>query len=289
MSNLNTFSLPHPALGIEGDFKYGSFSVLPIISMPDNELIIDENNSVQITNEYIKKLYDEGLVTTAYKIVCSATLFSMTEFNNKNFAIPIELIAKSVELEIFLIATKKISNYHDKSFNDDYFIENPAISFIIEPGQIVAFGGLINIPLEEKYLKAASLFKFSKTLADSPLDFDCNGSHIQVIYPYENEQLDLTQVLPRLASSTFLNLIIIPALSYAFQLILEADKSDNLDRYLEENDWAFILTHNFPDYKQYIEKPHVLAQNYLKILVSDNRFQLSPIIQSFNELNKLKK
>lgn len=291
MSNINMFSLPHPVLGIDDDFKTGGFSVKPIVYLDsvNNELTFDENNSVEITNQYIKSLYDEGYVSLAYKIVCSATLFSQTYYNVTNFSISVDLLSKEVELEIFLIANKQINNYRDESFNDDYFILNPLISFNLKPNQIVAVGGSVRIPLEEKYLKAASLFKFTKTSADNPLDFDCSDSNIQIIYPYEVDQLDMTKVMPIKAKHTFFNLTIIPALTYAFQLILNAYNENNLDKFLEENDWAFTLTYNYPDYINNIDRPQVIAQNYLKKLISDDTSNSSPIIHSFNEINKLKK
>ncbi len=79
-----------------------------------------------------------------------------------------------------------------------------------------------------------------------------------------------------------------PALSDAFLLIAKASREDSLDKFIEENDWAFILTHNFPNYKQSIDKPHEIAQNYLKELISQDNSSLTPILQSFNELKNSK-
>mgnify|MGYP000120106177 CR=1 FL=1 len=82
----NNISLPYPTLGLEGDFKEGGFTVKPLIQSIDDELHIVEED-VEITNEYINQLYENKEITTAYKIICSSTLYSKTFFNKKNMRI----------------------------------------------------------------------------------------------------------------------------------------------------------------------------------------------------------
>ena len=71
----------------------------PKIQVLDNELHIVESG-VEITNEYIKTLFDNEQVTTAYRIVCSSTLHSVTVYNEKKIVIPMDLLANHIEIEV---------------------------------------------------------------------------------------------------------------------------------------------------------------------------------------------
>lgn len=100
MSKSN-LSLPYPVLGLEGDFLYGDFSISPNISTTEENLVINIGDTLKITNPYIGKLYDDEIIDLVVKINCSSTLFSKTYIGKKIISVELNLIAKSIELEIF--------------------------------------------------------------------------------------------------------------------------------------------------------------------------------------------
>ena len=109
ISNSNV-SLPYPVLGLDGDFKEGGFIIKPTVQILNNELHISED-VVDITNKYIAKLFQDGNVTTAYRIVCPSSLYSVSVVNQKQIVIPLELLANYIVMEAFLVANTVIAYY----------------------------------------------------------------------------------------------------------------------------------------------------------------------------------
>ena len=205
----SNLSLPYPVLGLEGDFKEGGFIVRPKIQVFEGELHIIEDE-VEITNEYIKDLFENKQITTAYRIVCSSTLQSFSVYNETMIVIPMDLLANHIEIEVFLVANSDIPFYSDDSFNDDYNLGNSDGVFKLEKGNIIGFAGSKKIPLKKSWAKgASSMFRFKRG-EDLLMSFDVEvGDQIVITYPYdESQQLDVTRVLPQSNKMTFLNLFV---------------------------------------------------------------------------------
>ena len=286
MIDSSNVSLPYPVLGLEDDFKEGSFEVRPAVQVVDDILDISEQE-VTITNEYIKKLYEDDLVTTAYKIVCPSTLYSLSVSDKKEIKISMDLLANHIEMEVFLIAKSDISDYSDESFNDDYFLGDNKGVFNVESGNIIGFAGSKKIPLKQSFAKgASSMFSWQRG-NDLPMSFDVNDrAKIVITYPYNEEQsLDVTRVLPQQNKMTFLNLFILPALNSAFaQLIVEAEE-DTIDDFCLTHEWALILTETYPEWQD--EDTYRSAQYYLQSLLSGRgNLSKTPVLEAFEELKK---
>jgi len=282
----NNVSLPYPVLGLEGDFKEGGFVVKPSIQVLDDELHIVEGE-VEITNEYIKKLFDNEEVTTAYRIVCSSTLYSRSVYNEKEIVIPMDLLANHIEIEVFLVANTDIPIYSDDSFNDDYSLGNTGGVFKLNKGNIIGFAGSKNIPLKKSFAKgASSMFSFKRG-EDLTMSFNVEeGDQIVITYPYDaSQQLDITSVMPKSNKMTFLNLFILPALNRAFLELCNQDESGDLQDFKENNEWAMILTETYPNWND--DDTYRSAQNYLQDLLSgQGKMCKIPVLEAFEELKR---
>lgn len=286
MITKSNFSLPYPALGLENDFKEGEFSVRPAIYSADGILHLKEE-TVEITNEYVRELFERRMVSTAYKIDCSSTLFSYCSYENKHIEIPLISLANSIKVEVFLVATTDIETYSSDSFNDDYFLgENNGV-FQVQKGNIIGFAGYKNIPLNETYTAGgSSIFKFTKMMGSHPVLIDVEDSKIEVIYPDIEEKLNIINTLPRTKRLTFLNLFIVPALQQAFSELKDAAADERSEEYIQQHKWAYILSEGYPDY--FKEDPYASAQNYLQKLLhkGSSKESYTPVLEAFfNELS----
>lgn len=282
----SNISLPYPVIGLEGDFKEGQFSVKPTIQIRGNELHVTED-SIEITNNYINELFNDGEITTAYRIVCSSTLFSKTVINEKHFIIPLNLLSNYIILEVFLVTQNKINNYSDETFNDDYKLGNNKVSFEVEKGNIIGFAGSVKIPLKKTWVKGAtSMFKFNRG-EDVFVSFDVeSGDKIEITYPFDNSQeWDITLHMSKSNSMTFLNLFIVPALNRAFLQLIREEEFGTINEFLENHEWALILTETYSDWRN--EDTYGSAQKYLKnILELKGKLCKIPILEAFDEIKR---
>lgn len=281
----NNVSLPYPVLGLEGDFKEGGFVVKPSIQVMDDELHIVEED-VEITNDYIRRLFDNEEVTTAYRIVCSSTLYSRTVYNEKKIVIPMDLLANHIEIEVFLVANTKILTYSDDSFNDDYSLGKTGGVFKIDKGNIIGFAGSKNIPLKKSFAKgASSMFSFKRG-EDLTMSFNVEeGDQIVITYPYEDQKLDITSVMPKSHKMTFLNLFILPALNRAFIELCNQEENGTLKDFKEKYEWALILTETYSSWND--DDTYRSAQNYLQSLLSgQGKTCKIPVLEAFEELKR---
>lgn len=283
MSKSN-LSLPYPVLGLEGDFLLGDFSLSPNIYTTEESLIIDVGDTLKITNPYIRRLFDDKIVDLVIKINCSSTLFSKTFVGNNLISIDLNFVAKSIEIEVYLIANKLIDNYSDESFNEEFFMgENNGV-FNVLKGQLIGILDGITLPLSEEYLSGAKgIFKFFQR-DNHPIEFSCDQKCIEIYYPSKENEPDLINVLSKKSKMVFVNLFILPALNYAFSLISKEYIEENIDEYILENDWAFNLTAEFPEYKNYIEQPYVSAQLFVNKMFKNKGKEDLPIFYVYNEL-----
>lgn len=287
MSYILKISLPYPVLGLKDDYPASQFKVTPEIELINNLFCIREKtNDVVIQNDYLNQLFIDGKIDTAYKVLCSSTLYCRTFIGEKQIEIPADNFANHISLEVFLVATEDILEFKDESFNEDYFIGNPERSFSINKGYIVGMAGQIPIPLNYTFLEAASnMFQFSRSLED-PISIDTSDQHIEITYPYEEDELDIANYLPvNGKSNTFLNLFIIPALNQAFNQLCEEDELGTLEEFKNRYRWAMTLSETYPNFIS--QDPFTSAQKYLMhLLEAAGKEVKSPVLLSFEELKK---
>jgi hypothetical protein len=281
-------SLPYPVLGLGDDFKDGGFSVKPKIYLRDGDLHIEESD-LEITNEYILDLTNEGKVVTAYKIHCPSTLYSKTFTGEKLIKISEENLANDFSLEVFLVAGDDIDEYCHESFNDDYYNADSEeyFSFEVKKGNIIGLFGAKVIPLNYTYTSGISgLFRFQRR-EDSPIIIDLENNFIEIIYPHEQgSELDILNIMSRNGKMTFLNLFIIPALTDAFDILMKETKDQNIEGFKLEKQWAMILSESYPEFVNDTH-PFTSAQKFLQMILEQSMGKSQiPVLEAFNEIQR---
>jgi hypothetical protein len=214
-------------------------------------------------------------------------MFSKTFENKKIIDISLNTIATSLNLEFFLIANKDIENYYSETFNSDYLSILNGNGFVIKKGSILGHGGEMKIPLINIFTQGLKgIIQFEARSETFPISFDLDGNKIVIYYPKKENDIDLIGFLggkgsPKL--NTFYNLIILPALSAAFdELLKKYNENENLDEFIDNHTWAFVVTQLFPQFFE-CETGYIAAQLLLQILSNDELKKL-PILKSFDEL-----
>jgi hypothetical protein len=254
--------MPYPVLGLGDDYKESYFNVIPEINVKDDYLHISQGE-VDIFNDTLKELYDNKKITTAYKILCSSTLYSKVVIGEIKEKIKVSELANQVLIEVFLITIEDIVGFTDSDFNDDYFNYGNGV-FDVDKNSIIGVAGKQEIPLVQSFYQGAkSLFRFEATSNDE-LQFDLNDYNIEVVYPWVKPEINYIASLPGFNKYTFIFIFIIPALNKAFTEIKKHhDKGhDEFTEYLETCKPADIL---YNLHKGCInEDAYVASQKFLK-------------------------
>ena len=288
MKNKKGISLPHPVIGL-GDDVDGEFNIGLQIVVKNQEFIIDEI-SVDINNDYFKSLFANKIITTAYKILCSSTLYSNTITGKINLKIPSAELSNTVLIECFLIANENIEKYTDVSFNPDSALGANKGVFKIAKGAIVGIAGSYKIELNSAYVNGlVGIINFNPTSIDQPISIDTSDNSVIIVnYPKKDDDADMVNLLSQKSSkfkNTFFNLFLIPALTNAFKELIIADKENRFDDFIESYQWASIINSQSDDWHN-DDDPYELAQLFLKKVVEDKSkiAQAIPIVSAFNEL-----
>jgi hypothetical protein len=284
MSKSN-ISYPYPILDSSDDIE-GNFDINATISVNDSVLIINTENTF-ISNQYFSELLENEILKLVIKAYCSSTMFSKTFENQKIIEISLNTIATNLNLEFLLIANKDIRNYYSETFNIDYLSILNGNGFEIKKGSIMGYGGEMKIPLMNIFTQGLKgIIQFEARDETNPISFDLDGNKIIIYYPKKEDDIDLIGYLggkgsPRL--NTFYNLIILPALSAAFdQLLKKYNENENLEEFIDNHTWAFVITQLFPQFSD-CETGYIAAQLLLQLLNNDQLNKL-PILKSFDEL-----
>lgn len=272
-------SMPHPVLGILDDIREGAFNVSFMITTDKEErkYVIPEIK-IEITNSYIKKLYDEKKLNLILKISCTPTYKTWTFINPIDVRLPENEIDLLLEVDSFLIAADQIQDYFDSSFSDIFDNKH----FLLESGDIVGVTGSkrIVIPKENEKVSLGSIFRFSKIMPDSKdqeLNFEFDEDQIVINYPSNNQNYDpVTLLFDKVQGMpyTALSLYIIPALTEAFRIRM--DKKEDI---FTEKKWFAVLELLLPDNELEVD-PFINAQKTIRTGL--------PLNLAFDEFIKLK-
>jgi hypothetical protein len=262
MSVNQNYSMPYPVLGLGDDYKEGYFNIVPEIHVKDDYLHISQGD-VEIVNDTLVELYENKKITTAYKILCSSTLYSKVVIGEMKEKIEVSKLANQVLIEGFLITTEDIVGFTDTDFNDDYFEFGNGV-FDVDKNSIIGVAGKQEIPLVQSFYQGAkSLFRFTAT-SDAELQFDLNDFFIEVVYPWVEPEINYIASLPSVNKYTFIFVFIIPALNNAFADIKKHHEKGQQEftQYLERCKPADIL---YNMHKSCVnEDAYVASQKFLK-------------------------
>ena len=286
MSKSN-ISYPYPILDTSDDIN-GEFIINTSISSDRNSLIIN-NENIEINNDYFNELIENNFVKIVVKAYCSSTMFSKTYENEKSISIDFNHIATSLNLEFFLIANKDIENYFNTTFNSDYLDILNGTGFFVKKGSIVGYGGEMKVPLTNIFTQGLKgIIQFEARSEDLPISFDLDGNKIVIYYPKKENEIDLISYLGSKASrhlNTFYSLVILPALSAAYDEILKKiNDNENIEEFIDNHTWALVITELFPEFLN-CETGYIAAQILLQNLNGDALNKV-PILKSFEELKE---
>ena len=283
MSN-NNISYPYPILNL-GDDIQGDFINNPKVYVQKDILIIDVID-LNITNSYFNDLISNNEAIIVTKAHCSSTMYSETFINSKVIEISLNKVANAITVSYFIVANKYISKYYDTTFNLDFFENKNNKYFEVTKGSVIGLGGEIRIPLLSIFNEGISgVFEFQFRSEDSPITFDIDGNKIIIYYPKIEGDDDIISLLGRKGGkylNTFYNLILLPALTHAFNVLIEKNRDGQLDDYIETHIWAMILSDHHPQFTE-DENGYISAQILLKKINKQNINRV-PIFNAFEEL-----
>jgi len=141
------YSFPHPVLGNEDDIS-GEFNVAFEVVRNQDRKIAFENIIVEVTNEYVKKLIDEGNAITLIKIYCSSTLTTWIYKAANRFEINEDDVVNKIEVQVFIVTKSAITNYSDSTFNPQYGGE----IFSLDKNEIIGISGKTTLEYQVKLL-----------------------------------------------------------------------------------------------------------------------------------------
>ena len=283
MSVKNSYSYPHPVLGVSDDFKNGEFKFEPNLCVVDDFLVL-EQGEITITNDYLKELFESNKITTLLKLICPSTFYSKIIIGTQQEKIKISNLANEIKIESFLIVNEVLLPYEHDSFNDDYRTFGTG-KFTLKRNDIVGVGGQVKVNLNETYTKGLkSLFMFNATINNPFLEFSYDDHNISIDYPY-NKDVDDVNYLNILKSkqNTFLFLFVIPALSHVYQeMKMEAKKPGfDFEDFIDNNIPADILNKFSTNWQN--QSPQASAQNFLsQVLEVPGESTVKKIHKEFN-------
>ena len=183
MTNKN---YPHPVLNkFTDDFNHNKarFDIQITQRVEGSYYILTCN--VELVEENLEHLLNEGAVKFVVKLVCSQTRFrAVYEFNNlqETITLPSSFVEKKIELSTFIVATTAISSYSSEAFDDDY----EDTTFSIYPGDILAEGSeyIMNIKkMLDPLTKVPSIFTIISTSDKKapPIDVQTSSDKIVIV------------------------------------------------------------------------------------------------------------
>ena len=267
------FSFPHPVLGLDDDID-GEFNCEMEVERNDSEKKIRFHNiKYEITNDYIKSLVDNGEASILIKLYCSST-FKTWSIRDPGASASFELdeneLCNKVDIQCYVIAINDLMNYQDTSFHTDY----AGCIFSVAENDVIAVTGNmpLNILKNHEKLGLGNIFDWNTIEPDLPIHFSYNTDKIRINYPKTADGKDPFGYLFETNKWTAYNIVIVPALSGAFDILKSAEASDYADK-----DWYNVITSLLPKEEWLDDEPFSNAQRLLGDL---------PMINAFNELTK---
>ena len=288
MRNSGNISWPHPVLGNSDDIN-GSFQVKITGSIKDQVLSL-KSEDLEIDNQYFQSLIIEKKAVVLFKISCNSTLYSVQFENQLESIIDCSLISNILYIDVLIVAKENIDDYSDKSFHEDTLLGQNKGVFKVIKGAIIGSAGRIPFPLNNEYRKGiAGIIEFQENDSFEPISIDADGPKIVVKYPDSPGSPNMITTFTtgrKQYVNTFLNLFIIPALTEAFRILIEAKSDNTYDLKIDECDWARVIDESMNDPISPSDNPFELAQIFLKEMTEKKSGEVEeiPIYKAFNEI-----
>jgi hypothetical protein len=232
------YSFPHPVLGNEDDVS-GEFNISLEVFRSEDRKIVFENITVEITNPFIKQQIEDGVANWFIKIYCSSTLSTWMFEATDKFEINEDDAINKVDVQVFIITKKEITNYSDASFNLQYGKE----VFSLNKNEVIGISGKVSvqIPKVHEKLGLGNIFKFNYHEKDKPLEFEHHHDKIFINYPVTKKGEHPPNLLFSTTPWTAFNIFIVPALAEALRYI--DDEPEEASKW----DWYSVVDQLLPN------------------------------------------
>lgn len=210
-----SYSFPHPVLGNDDDIE-GEFNVSMALTRTGNRTILFDEINVDLKNNYLLRLLQEGVAKVFVKVHCSSTFMTWMLEATSKFELNENEIDNKVEVQYFIVTTEVMSNYSDASFNKQYGSQ----VFNLGKYEVIAISGVesIKIPKVNEKLGLGNIFKFHWHQTDWPISFQVQQDKIFINYPVTKRGEHPPNMLFSMAHPwTAYNLFIVPALAEALR------------------------------------------------------------------------
>ena len=237
---------PYPTInniGLRSCFKDTTYS-FKCNDYNDGQSYVLENACVEINNDNIKKLMNEGYLGVGLIIECSATVYrKMFEISIEpnTIKIPIGDLRDKVEVSCYIYAKKDINDFYDNDFLEDY----SGYSFKLDKNDIVAIddGYTTIIDFDESIdKKVASIFQVIRDKSASGMIIEKKSKKIVISLPdQEFSNYDILRKNDNFQNIIF-SMIAIPALTYCLKDLQDKLKTDEYDMDSIEMDYHWFIS-----------------------------------------------
>jgi hypothetical protein len=135
----------------------------------------------------------------------------------------------------------------------------------------------------------SGIIEFQEGESDNPISIDVDGPKIIITYPNSSNNQNMVTTFTtgrKKYVNIFLNMFLIPALSEAFQLLIESLADNTYDEKVDHCDWARIIDENMLDPIDKNDSPYELAQLFLRDMTQKKSGvnEPIPVFSAFNEI-----
>lgn len=145
-------SYPHPVLGNGDDFTAGRFALRDnTVRYSVDTQDIRIQGTFELEHETLQAMLAAGEAALVIRLDCPKTSFRRVhETTDPSFEIvlPAESVRSRIELEALLVARRDLPGYRPRDVNSLYG-QDPA--FFVQDGDLLAFAGAVNLPVNLKF------------------------------------------------------------------------------------------------------------------------------------------
>jgi hypothetical protein len=264
---LSTRSYPHPVVGNQDDVPGCGFQANLEHSFDRDNLYLSFDLSC--SSHEIQRLIEHGAARYVVHIECSNTLFRKAYcFDVPTFTLSLTLddVCESVEVNIAICASKKITDYAPDGLHEDYGDSR----FTVAAGDFLAVTEthVIDVfPTFEALGRVGSIMQIhcSTEAGDAPMSVVFESPKIQIILSQRDfKQYALSKTNPE-ALGLLMCAIVLPVLIEAVKQVITLDEEDIVDG----KRWQKVLSGRIKSMGKHSAEaePFILAQEILELPV----------------------
>lgn len=180
---LSVRSYPHPVVGNRDDVPGAAFQAALEMTTDKESVFLDAE--IACSSVTVNQLVNDGAACFVMHVECSNTLyrraFDFTSVSHR-ISIPRDHINDSVEVNVFVLATRNISNYRVSEAHSDY----QGVTFDVEAGDRLAIGETRIFDIETEFdslSRVGSIMQIREAdeEGDLPMRVDYSGDKIVVV------------------------------------------------------------------------------------------------------------